>query len=530
VAKSARVESGIAGTSSASASAGFIVGSEIFFDGACRQNGNSEARGCSAVFVEDFKNKYNRVTIHEPRPRGTPVTNNFCELYACIDAVEVARKIAAASTITEFWMKGDTDMIISAITSGRVFTFNTSTRNTNGPLWKKLKDQLEFARMENLVLHWQWVPRSQNTAPDEMCNAAMDGRVIDTSKAHLDCTTASTAEIQRSIFIAADHILTFRQRSLSFLPKELFAILSAVIASFLALPVSDEAKRVIFMIAPMIVSAHQSRISSRKDFKSLRSHLTMLLDRQYLFQTLLFLAQKRQTTTPRSEPNEEKRIRGLVYRGLLDKIVQKDDNIAAITGDAFQADRDSFVNKLTALFPQRDLPEPLVAIESCEWDFTDVVSCVSRLKRGKAPGLSGWVRELLLPVVTSLPFAQRPIVCQFFERWSTGSVSPIERRLLTDGVLTLLQDKSTGKLRPIVQRDCLAKILWLHALRRVIPLDKNLTGHGSSFARSDGCIQVVHAIQSALHRGLTIVSLDAKNAFNSICRHALPFVIFHFIP
>jgi hypothetical protein len=92
----------------------------------------------------------------------------------------------------------------------------------------------------------------------------------------------------------------------------------------------------------------------------------------------------------------------------------------------------------------------------------------------------------------------------------------MERAILVDGIMAVLHDTEKKKFRPIILRDACSKLVW-HALMARIH-DSELLGRGSAYGRQDGCAQAVAALQHALDTGHTILSLDAKNAFNEIER------------
>jgi hypothetical protein len=130
----------------------------------------------------------------------------------------------------------------------------------------------------------------------------------------------------------------------------------------------------------------------------------------------------------------------------------KADSTADAVGSAEERKRAS-LQKTKDMFPQSPLPAPLPHNTTPhDLEMSSVLAAVLSLKRGKAPGLSGWTRELFTPLLSfeiSHPFFR--FLLTFISDVVNGNLEYSEELLLRTGALTLLTYKEfPDKIRPIV--------------------------------------------------------------------------------
>ena len=181
----------------------------------------------------------------------------------------------------------------------------------------------------------------------------------------------------------------------------------------------------------------------------------------------------------------------------------------------------SAIRKTKEMFPQSPLPTPLPPNSmSYELEKSSLVAALLCLKRGKAPGLSGWTRELLVPLLgfdLLHPFFK--FLLTLFQDIVNGCIEYSEEMLLRTGALTLLGYKAfPDKIRPIVVKDVVLKVAFMCLLKSkslsITPLP------GSTFGKKGGSAIAVATVQQQLIDGCFVLCCDAKNAFNLCSRKA----------
>ena len=213
------------------------------------------------------------------------------------------------------------------------------------------------------------------------------------------------------------------------------------------------------------------------------------------------------------EEKERKRIRTIAARGLFQKIFKSDE---------ITLNNSPNKEKIENMFPSASLPPPLPHPASpFPLSFSEIFNATRAIKRGAAPGLSGWTRELFLPLVSPPPPQQFcSFLVPFFSSILSGSFPyPEIFDFITDGILVIFSYLSQPeKQRPIIIKEFFLKICWKILLQNM-PDDPLLLSLCSSFGRKDGCPSVVHAVQTALNNGVEVLSSDFENCFNLIDRN-----------
>jgi ribonuclease HI len=151
----------------------------IAVDGACRGNGQANAKAAIGVFFGQTS-KYNRsVLLSEPH-----VTNQIAELRAGILALELARNIPRTKALgdggplhtvvikadSEYLVKGMTEWVFKWETNG----YKSANRKPvkNSKLFQELHALVKDLNTSNVeVLFWQ-VPREMNKEADRLANEA----------------------------------------------------------------------------------------------------------------------------------------------------------------------------------------------------------------------------------------------------------------------------------------------------------------------------------------------------------------------
>lgn len=447
-------------------------------------------------------------------------TNNQAEILACTLAVRtVFRIVERYPSSHSFIIRGDSAHVIDTLLSGRLASFVPNSRFPNSSFWKDLKTEVDKAKILGVSLSFSWVPRRFNKESDELCNAILDGREPNPLVSSVAGISLSLEESLDSIL---SHLSSRRSPVVRCLPIDLAKNWQALVQNVCGcLQTPHSIRRKIFLIFPHLLSLHQSVIKNRHDFKTLRAHITMMGDPMYLADSISSLVTKLSSPpTPFSSgrTNESIKLKTLASRGLFDKMFT-DDSISVLTEVSKEQEQ-----KTRDMFPTSPLPFPILDIlseseEGCKFDIQEIVKQIPRLKRGKAPGLSGWTRELLYPLICDspiLPFLK--FLQTSLQEIANGFLSLSEQNFLRSGVLTLLTYKGSEKIRPIVVKDVLCKLVWRILLSRIS--DPSLSSFGSVFSRKGGSALGVCVVQRTLDLGGCVVSLDAKNAFNCVSRHA----------
>ena len=431
--------------------------------------------------------------------------------------------VAEASGCTNFVIVGDSAYVIYSLRSGRCLSFTPNSRLPNAQIWRELASSMKKCLEIGLTLSFVWRPRRYNAEADEICNACLDKRDVNVAIVSQIATPPNASVVEECMLLLS----SVRLPSIRLLPPEI----STQWREFLFSICADESqpiviRRKMFFLAPHLLSLHTHKIGNRNEFKKLRSHVGMLGQKEYLFESLQLLKEKMkskiekkqatETYVPKGTPieQEQKRISTLAARGLFNKVVQTNDVMVAKTTP-------EVIEKAKAMFPQSVLPAPLPPNTIFhELEMSSLAAAILSLKRGKAPGLSGWTRELVAPLLSFEvlhPFFKFLVI--FFNDVINCNIEHSEDQLLRTGALTLLTYKENlEKIRPIVVKDVILKIALLCLLRSkpvvLTPIP------GSVFGKKGGSAIAVAVVQNQLFDGVHVLCCDAKNAFNNCSRHA----------
>lgn len=181
---------------------------------------------------------------------------------------------------------------------------------------------------------------------------------------------------------------------------------------------------------------------------------------------------------------------------------------------------DARIAEINRLFPsrKRDIPDDPPVLETlCETkaaaDFRHVTF---RLARGAAPGIDGWTRELLLPILDRESIASDTL-CAVLNNMLLGALPPnIVTFINTSRLIPLL--KPNKKIRPIVLSSVFLKIAWKTLL---LGISQASVLHPSQVLGRRPCERAIHQAQRRLAAGEMLLFLDAKNAFGEVQRAAI---------
>jgi ribonuclease HI len=488
-------------------------GPDVFvsFDGACRKGPNGPACA-SSVFVHSYQ---------FPLSLGKEVdctTNQQAEICGALLALNAVLQLAHVDSSKTFHVRGDSSYVIEHICSGRILAFDPRSLLPNAKFWNQVREVYQQILSSGSVIEVKWIPRRANAEADELCNACLDKRSPNTNIA------SPKSVLNADLATILPHVLTsiqaHKRRVIRTLPHELSTVWSTTLSSILANSlISLPIRRQLFLLAPHLLSCYSTHLHSSADFKSLRLHIASLRDATYLEQVVADLLLP-QSSLEKAQHEEEKRIRVLASRGLFGRIVRDDDISVADPSTVHQS-------ATQQLFPSAPLPQQLQLPSShiIKMTFADVCAAARHLSRGKASGLSGWTRELFLPILHSpSPQLQAALSEIFTSIVNVAPLSLVEREVVTSSWLCLLQYKrKPGKLRPVCIRDFISKLIWTHLILN--NKDTWCSVPGSSYRKRGGCAAVAQSLQAVLDADKYFVALDAENAFNTCSRsHVFDYV------
>ena len=488
----------------------------ISFDGALRNNGKLKTNQKSSigVFTESYDSSFSFGKIIEPR------TNTIAEAVACTYALRTAKEIAKKFGEKAFTIHGDSNHIIGLFLRGQITKMKQQAEYMNTAVWTDLKTAYEEAKDVTSQIEFLWTSRRYNKEADELANAVLDDRPP--NKGIISPKTNSLID-----FSPLEEIIsllsTTRLPTIRTLPDNLATAWKTLVFSILSSYSTSTEKKIqtrkLFIILPHLLSLPQKSIKSNQHFKDTRDHIALLQDPRYMSEQLVLLRetliQKQQNHTTNQERNpidEEKRIQTLCSRGLFHQCLKTDSIFPSPHTEENK-------KKLSDLFPQAELPTPLPEQQATIFTFAECLSAFYKLKRGKCPGLSGWTRELLTPIFRDPPSIIQQILSSIFSDFSNVTITEVEKIFFLSGVLSPLSYKQAPtKIRPIIILDSLFKLAWHVVLSTVN--DPNLLTSSHTFSRRGSCQLSLFTVQAALNAGETVISLDADNAYNTICRKA----------
>ena len=242
------------------------------------------------------------------------------------------------------------------------------------------------------------------------------------------------------------------------------------------------------------------------------------------------------------------KICALTQIGRISKAARLADNLARADNSddglpTSQVTRDRAISALPELFPADSVLDDLGEQIDDEWDHgrplqitaSDVAAAIAKLSIDRASGSSGWSNRLLKHLyVGSEPNDQQLIAdafASFFNKLLKGRVSDHIRSYLTDVRLCLIPKSDNPLLptyRPIGVGETIFRLLGRTILAKIgKDIGKKIAPHqlavgipgGVEIAASiAGMLEAINDSQTAEDTPFAMMSIDIKNAFNSIRR------------
>ena len=218
---------------------------------------------------------------------------------------------------------------------------------------------------------------------------------------------------------------------------------------------------------------------------------------------------------PQVRPNG---IEALVEIGALSRAVQRmmSTSVPKVVDDACKA-------VLRKLHPPSAEIEGLEGLEQhavsvSEEEVTRVVR--SRLSRGSSPGLDGWTREMLLPIITNRA-TLKEFTLMISDIANGRTSQQVKDRLMGCPLIAL--DKPDGGTRPIAMESVIIKLVAHIAMAHItadawsaaFPNSQYGVGPEANVERA------VHEIRAKIHAGRHAIAVDCTNAYNTVSREAI---------
>jgi ubiquitin len=227
------------------------------------------------------------------------------------------------------------------------------------------------------------------------------------------------------------------------------------------------------------------------------------------------------TTTPHQQRTLDERLvsraRALVAKGHIGKAARTLERVSA---ENSKTTSETLAN-LQDLHPLAREPFPAAPpILQQTFSFTAdrVNTFIRRRCRAAAPGPSGWTEELLEPLASSDLCAAG--LTQMLQDVATGAVSPrVAKRLRASRLVPI--PKVDGSIRPVAVGEVFVRIAGGLLLENVSHLIHLPFQNGCN--KSNGCENVIFSVRrfldnNAHHPHSAVLTVDAKNAFNTISR------------
>lgn len=507
-----------------------------YFDGACRDNGKrNPLRG-------KMTNPRAAIGVWSVSPqlrwgRQTPElsTNNEAELTAFHSILQQLLILTDDPEWLEFLRQqpftliGDSLIVVSPVITNEILEDlpNFIDRRYHKDLWTRIHTDYHALRQKQITITARHVPRMFNTKADEAANAALDERPpTDVYQPELDSLTPdtiTTEDIAKAI--GAKRRYGFRN-----LPPEAHAQWQALIALLLedVTLQKHEYSTLVFLHAPFIfIPRHRGKKTSE-----LYAHLSSLLTSpQYRTQAIhQFIASASYKNPPVSNnptppvsnnTTTNHPIATLLASGGISTAL---DNTTRDKVPILDASIPAVADELRRLHPPPKKASTHILDRSNTTiihTFTSIARAIRKFKCGKSPGLSGWTRELWCAVLTNASEKlQEHITLLFNSLTQVKSIHPLALEAIRSSILIALSKdpSSATKCRPIVLSDFNIKVAWRLQISRC----SKPFAQGNQFAfRSNGALQALTKIQTALDNGLTVIRLDISNAHNEIMRSAI---------
>jgi ribonuclease HI len=234
----------------------------IKFDGATRNNGRTDARSSCGVYVRSYDHTQTKAVL-----LPTVNTNNGAEICGCTEAVKAAISIFRIDhRQRNFRIKGDSSHVVAMILSGQLSQFKKYGRMPNNLIWLELQSAIKEAYDLGIHLAFQWTPRRNNREADELANAILDGRPPNTTVVSMPTTADLTDQQLLDTIKLMTRVKMPTLRTLPLHLSKLYAQFTYSICKG-----GTTRARLLFILAPALLSIYTPKLDSRHTFKRLQS-------------------------------------------------------------------------------------------------------------------------------------------------------------------------------------------------------------------------------------------------------------------
>ena len=209
------------------------------------------------------------------------------------------------------------------------------------------------------------------------------------------------------------------------------------------------------------------------------------------------------------------RARCLIRMGQYAKAVQ------ALMPKEALPERTKVLEQLRLLHPKGAVPQPCAGAAPVIFDIAEdeLRRTVARMCHATTPGPSGLTEELINAALGDAVVAQR--LCEMVAAIVNNQVTPAAANSLRSCTLVAL-GKKDGKIRPIAMGESLLKIASAVVLKRFEePIRQFFAPLQFGVCMPGGVESVAHAVRQEVEDGSVVLTIDAKNAFNTPDRDAI---------
>jgi hypothetical protein len=149
---------------------------------------------------------------------------------------------------------------------------------------------------------------------------------------------------------------------------------------------------------------------------------------------------------------------------------------------------------------------------------SDILLAVRNMKRHAAPGLSGWTRELFVPLLKDSTSAVTDFLVTYFNKYLSLDLPFLSQHFSSNSFLfALWKVEAELTLRPLAIPCFINKLAWKLGLAKTKGKPETLVDQFGT-GRPNGCQTITMAMQTALYMGKICLQVDVSCAFNFISR------------
>lgn len=481
----------------------------VIFDGACRGNGTwgkksdrTVKSSCGAIaYLIDTREPVgsnNAVKAMFCNMMNLSVeTNNKAELLGMTEAVKLINFINVETGRTQFVAAGDSEYVIGSIRRGVLQNLTmTKSDQPNWEEWNKLRS-ITTQLNPNVTIDYKWIPRSVNRAADRICNDVIDGKSMDmeyvcanppimssfTDLDYLSKVFAFATEARHPSCRVLAPILLVPWRTI------FFNLLKRALENL-----SDVETWMAVLLMPKIILYPQSKknqlslISTNSSFNAYMKVFRMTIGGAHYDSAPI---QYRSTL--------EERVVSLVAQNRVSRACD-------LLSESDVSIREPTLAKALQFWPRvENDTNAKFDDQQAETSYGELYAQLRRMPAGKSPDITGWTKELLMPIFNDASESERLMIQALFINIVNESLPKDVNKLLysTDGLFL----GNDTKERPVVNTSIWSKLLWRVAFHR----------EDRHFPSVNSAAQAIF-LQRIIDAGFSVVKLDGKNAFQCMRR------------